>query len=105
LVALAKHSIIEKETKKTEAYENKINQGLRILDSINLLPQQIQIKNALKNDFHNLIIESNLFQGLSISNNNLEKLSAVFYFVKRNKWWTLFILSMIYVTIRNLFEK
>jgi hypothetical protein len=104
-IGLMKQSINVNENKKTKAYHNKLNEGLRLLDTLDLSQQQILLKDSIKNDLHNLIVQTNLFQGLSISKNNSEKLSAVFCFVKRNKWWTLFILSMIYVTIRNLIEK
>lgn len=105
LIALAKNSIDKKENKKTQAYQNKISEGLRILAVSNLTQSQEKLENNIQNDLHNLIIQSNLFQGLKISYNNSEKLRVFFYFVMRNKWWTLFILSLIYVTIRNLIEK
>lgn len=104
-IALTKHSILMKETNKITAYQNKISEGLRLLDTLNLLPQQIQIKDAIAGDLHNLIIKSNLIQGLSISKNNKEKLNTIYFFILRYKWWALFILSFIYITIRNLFEK
>ncbi len=104
-IGLLKHSINENENKKTKAYQNKLNEGLRLLDTLDLSQQQNQLKDAIKNDLHNLIIQNNLFQGLKISIDNSEKLTTVFYFLMRNKWRTLFILSLIYVAIRNLIEK
>jgi hypothetical protein len=66
-----------------------------------LLPQQIQLKEAIKNDLHNLIVQSNLFQGLSVSKSNSEKAKTILYFLYRRKWLTLFTLSILFIYILN----
>jgi len=100
-IGLVKLSLNENDNKKAKAYQNKLNEGLRLLDTLDLLPQQIQLKDAVKNDLHNLIIQYNFFHGLKVSTNSSEKLKTIFYYLLRRKWLVLFILSILIIYIIN----
>ncbi len=105
LTGLYRDSLREGEEKKSEAYLVKINEGLRFIMTSGLTEQQSRLVDLLKSDLHNLTIKNYLFKGLSVSLNNDERCKTILHFIWRNKWWTLFIVSLIYVVIRNFLDQ
>lgn len=105
IMGLYRVSLKNGENKKSEVYFNKINEGLRILDTSVLTSQQSSLAFLIKSDLHEIIIKNHLIKGLTVSRNNMEKAKSILYFIFRNKWWVVIVSSFLYVMLRNFLSQ